>query len=101
MDAMTQGRAREAQERENGHDHIARHRLRGAAARRRRILLPSQGVSRTRGYARTPLPRTVADLGGIGARTRRESTIDTSFHGSFWAHSRSSREIATHPRGAV
>jgi hypothetical protein len=39
----------ETQGRENGHDHIARHRPRGAAARRRRILLQTQGLSRTGG----------------------------------------------------
>jgi hypothetical protein len=44
---MTQGRARETQGRENGHDHIARHRPRGATDRRRRILLQTQGLSRT------------------------------------------------------
>ena len=42
---MTQGRARETQGREHGHDHIARHRPRGANARRRWILLQSQGLS--------------------------------------------------------
>jgi hypothetical protein len=49
VEAMTQGRARDTQGRENGHDHIARHRPRGAAARRRRILLQTQGLSRTGG----------------------------------------------------
>ena len=46
---MTQGRARQTQGRENGHDHIVRHRPRGAAARRRRVLLQTQGVSRKGG----------------------------------------------------
>jgi hypothetical protein len=46
---MTQGRARQTHGRENGHDHIARHRLGGASARRRRIPLQTQGVSRRGG----------------------------------------------------
>jgi hypothetical protein len=52
MDAMTQGRARETQGRENGHDHSARHRPRGAAARRRWILLQTQGLSSDGRFAR-------------------------------------------------
>lgn len=72
VNAMTHAALTKQRERENGHDHIARHRLRGAAARRRRILLQSQGLRRTGGYARTPLPRAVANLGAIGDRTRRE-----------------------------
>src|SRR6476659_4322836 len=46
---MTQGRARQTQGRENGHDHIVRHRPGGAAARRRRVLLQTKGVSRKGG----------------------------------------------------
>jgi hypothetical protein len=36
--------------RENGHNHFARHRPRGAAGRRRRILLQTQGLSRKGGW---------------------------------------------------
>jgi hypothetical protein len=46
---MTRGRAGQTHRRENGHDHIVRHRPRGAAARRRRILLQTQGLSRKGG----------------------------------------------------
>jgi hypothetical protein len=81
VDAMTQGRARQTNGRENGHDHFARHRLRCAAARRRWTLLQTQGLSRKGGWlagiirrltAGAPLPWAVADRGAIGDRTCRE-----------------------------
>jgi hypothetical protein len=50
-------------------------------------------------YARTPLPRAVADLGGIGDRTRRESTIDISLHGPFAGHTVVRHAKSRHPRG--
>src|SRR4249920_3815706 len=44
---MTEGRARQKHKGEkNGHDHFARHRPRGAAARRRRVLLQTSDVTR-------------------------------------------------------
>ena len=49
VEVMTQGRARHTQGRDNGHDHFARHRPRGAAAWRRWILLQTQGLSRKGG----------------------------------------------------
>src|SRR4029453_10593752 len=61
---MTQGRARQTQGRENGHDHIARHRPRGAAARGRRILLQTQGLSRNGCFA--PRDRALTIASGLG-----------------------------------
>jgi hypothetical protein len=70
-DEAGQDRAHQAYGRENGHEHLAHHRPRGPAARRRRILLQTQGLSRkSRSLAgiirpfttRTALPRAVACL---------------------------------------
>ena len=77
---MTQGRACQTHGRENGHDHIARHRPRGTAARRRWILLQTQDLSRKGGWlagiirrlTAGALPWAVAEFGAIGDRTRRE-----------------------------
>ena len=49
-------------------------------------------------YPRTPLPRAVADLGGIGDRTRRESTVDESLHGPFAGHTVVRHAKSRHPR---
>jgi hypothetical protein len=49
VNAMTQGRARQTHRRENGHDYFDRHPPRRAAARRRRIFLQTQGLSRRGG----------------------------------------------------
>jgi hypothetical protein len=49
-DALTQGRARHSHRRENGYDHFTCHRPRGAAPRRRRVLLQTQDLSR-RGHS--------------------------------------------------
>ena len=69
------GRARQTHGRENGHDHIARHRPRGAAARRRWILLQTQGLSRKGGVRSpgsfAPLRRTHRSGGLVPACGRR------------------------------
>src|SRR5688572_31302566 len=80
-DREAPNRRRETHGRENGHDHIARHRPRGTAARRRWILLQTQGLSRQGGWlagiisppnGRCTAPWAVADRSAIGDRTRRE-----------------------------
>jgi hypothetical protein len=74
---MTQRRARETQGREHGHDHITCHRPRGAAARRRWILLQTQGLSRKGGWlagiirpVARPLPFASHGITGVAERSR-------------------------------
>jgi hypothetical protein len=76
LDAMTQGRARQTQGRENGHNHFTRHRPRGAAARRRRLLLQTPGVSRKgasvfRGHSSPYDPRPALSRAVVGLDARR------------------------------
>ena len=103
------GPRRETQGRENGHNYIARHRPRGAAARRRRILLQTQGLSRTGGsLAGIVRPLTqVHRTHGLSPILAGSATVDVASLRSTYrctahslAHSRSSREIAT-PQRAV
>ena len=94
LDAMTQGRARQTQGRENGHDHIARHRPRGAAARRRRILLQTQGLSRKGGSLAEiirPLRHLHCSLGPSPALTRPATVQVRDLH---------DRHIVHGPQGA-
>jgi hypothetical protein len=49
VNAMMQAALAKQQGRDNGHDYFDRHRPRSAAARRRRIVLQTQGLSRKRG----------------------------------------------------
>ena len=86
-------RSRNTRERQNGHDHITHHRLRGAAARRRRILLPSQGLTRMGGYARTPVPPILAGSATehvVSLRSRYRSTARSVGTYSFVTRNRES-----------
>jgi hypothetical protein len=93
--------------RENGHNHFARHRPRGAAGRRRRILLQTQGLSRKGGWLAGiirpswPVHR-FHGLSPILARSATvhvvRSTIDTSFHGPFAGYTVFRQAKSRHPR---